>query len=638
MLAAFRRALETWPVRLLFGLMVISFIFWGVGDVVRQIGTTTWIAKVGGRTIAPAQFNEVFERNLALAEQRLPQGENVTAALRRQVAQASLDQVIGQAAISEEIRRLRLAVPTSAVRQTVFAMPAFQGANGAFDRRKLNAVLANNGLSEDRFLGMISGQIAQQQMISAVTAGVAPPAMLVRKLFAFSAEQRSALVAPVPFAAAPAPAAPDEATLRRYYANHPWLYRIPAYRKIKAVVLTAASLAKTISVTPDELHSYYESHKASFVTPERRSLQVLVLHDPAKAAALARQWRGGADWTAVQAAAKAAGGTAVELADTTEAAVPEPALAKAAFAADQGAVTGPVETGLGTDLLKVTKITPGASRDFAAVKDEITAKVQADRAADRVYDVANKIDDVLGTGAGLDKLPSDSGVVGVEGTLDAKGETPEGKPAPIPGPPALRAAIIKAAFADAPGQPPSQLTEVPAAAGGGSAYYALTVEQVTPPGEKPFAAVKATVAAQWTAAARQKEAERIATKVLVAVQGGESFQTAAAGAGLGVHPTALVSREGQAAEMPATLRRVLFTLKPKQPTMVQTATAFLLAVPNKIVQPDPKQAPQPYAELRAELTRSLQQDVTTRFAEALRERAHPRIDHAQLNSFINSGQ
>ncbi|MDE2582101.1 MAG: SurA N-terminal domain-containing protein [Rhodospirillales bacterium] len=636
MLTAFRRALETWPVRMLFGLMVIAFVVWGVGDAIRNIGTTTWIAKVGGQTIDPARFNEVFERDLALAEQRLPQGQNVTAALRRKVAQAALDQMIAQAAISEEIRRLRIAVPDSAVRETVFAMPAFQGPGGTFDRARMNAVLANNGISENRFLGMISGQIAQQQMLGAVVAGVAPPALLTRKLFSFSAETRSALVAPVPFASAPPPPAPDEAALQRFYADHPWLYRVPEYREIKAVVLTAGALAKAISVTPEELKTYYDEHKADYVTPERRSLQVLVLHDAAKAAALAKQWQGGADWAAMQAAAKADGGNAVALPGTTEGELPDPALAKAAFAAAQGVVTGPVTTGLGVDVVKVTKITAGAAKSLADVKDEVAARVRADHAANRIYDVANKVDNILGTGVGLSKLPGDVGLVGVSGTLDAGGTTPKGKPAPIPGPPALRKAIVKAAFATAPGQPPAQLTEV-AVPGGGTAYYALTVEKVTPPREKPFSEVKDTVTAQWTAAKRRKEAERIATRVLVAVQGGQTFATAAAAAGLAVQATPLLARQGPAGEMPAVLRRVLFSLKPGQPTMVQSDKGFLLAVPQKIVQPDPKQEPEKYAALRQVIARAVSQDVASSFAAALRQRAHPRVDHAQLESFVNSG-
>ena len=43
-----------------------------------------------------------------------------------------------------------------------------------------------------------------------------------------------------------------------------------------------------------------------------------------------------------------------------------------------------------------------------------------------MYDRANKVDNVLGSGAGLDEIPSDLGLVGVAGTLDAEGNTKDG--------------------------------------------------------------------------------------------------------------------------------------------------------------------------------------------------------------------
>ena len=46
----------------------------------------------------------------------------------------------------------------------------------------------------------------------------------------------------------------------------------------------------------------------------------------------------------------------------------------------------------------------------------------ADKAADLMYDRANKVDNVLGSGASLDEMPSDLGLVGVAGTLDAAGQ------------------------------------------------------------------------------------------------------------------------------------------------------------------------------------------------------------------------
>ena len=131
---------------------------------------------------------------------------------------------------------------------------------------------------------------------------------------------------------------------------------------------------------------------------------------------------------------KTAGGSAVQLDDTTETGIPDPTLAKAAFAAQPDSVSDPVKTALGWDVLKVIKAIPGSEKTFEQAKPEVRDRVLADKAAGQIYEAASKIDDILGTGVGLDKVPSDLGAVGVEGTLDANGDTADGKPAPIPGP------------------------------------------------------------------------------------------------------------------------------------------------------------------------------------------------------------
>ena len=73
--------------------------------------------------------------------------------------------------------------------------------------------------------------------------------------------------------------------------------------------------------------------------------------------------------------------------------------------------------------MRVTKVTPGSEQSFDEVKDALRDEVLAAKAADLMYDRANKVDNVLGSGAGLDEMPSDLGLVGVAGTLDAEGNT-----------------------------------------------------------------------------------------------------------------------------------------------------------------------------------------------------------------------
>src|SRR5215467_4951685 len=108
MITAFRRYLETWVVRGFFLIMVLAFISWGVGDVIRLIGTSTWAAKVGGQTIEGQQLQEAFQRQMAQMMRNLPAGQEATPEMRASVAQEALQRLISQAALNQELQRLRI--------------------------------------------------------------------------------------------------------------------------------------------------------------------------------------------------------------------------------------------------------------------------------------------------------------------------------------------------------------------------------------------------------------------------------------------------------------------------------------------------------------------------------------------------
>jgi len=630
MISLFRRYLETWVARAFFLLMVVAFVIWGVGDVVRLVGTDTWVAKVGGETIEVPQAQQAFQREMGDLTRRLPAGTDVTAEMRREVASAAVQGLIAQAAVAQEERWLGIVVPDVALRQAVFAIPQFHGPSGQFDRATFEATLRNNNLTEPGFLEMVRGNLAEQQLMASIAAGAAPPAVLVDQVFAYQFEKRSADIVELPFSAAAAPPAPSEAVLQRWYDNHPDLYSSPEYRRIKAVVLSPETLAKEIPITDAELRAAYDARKAQYVKPERRSVQVIQAPDQTKAQALTAQWRGGADWAAMQAAATAAGGSAIALDNVLESGLPTPELGRAVFAAVPDVVSDPAQGLAGWQILKVTNVSPGSSQSFDQAKDELRQQVLADKAADVIYDRANKVDNILASGSGLDEMPSDLGLVGVSGTMDAEGNTMDGKPAPIPGGDAVRQALIAAAFQAHKGDPP-RLTEVPLKPRG-SAYYALTVETVIPPAPKPFAQVKDTVIADWTHDAERHTQNVAATALLTAVKGGQTLAAAAAAAGLTVTRTPLSGREQAASGMPPELLRTLFDLKPGEPTMVEQSDGFVVAVPGQIEAADPKSDPADYDQVRSVLARSLGQDVNEIFVQALRDRAQPRINQQNLDS------
>ena len=640
MISQFRRYTESWIARGFFVIMAVSFVGWGIsGDLFRLMGPPSWLAKVGGETIEIPAFQTEFQRAMAQQARNLPPGQEATADLRRRVGQQTLDRMIAQAALGLELRDLRVVTPDEALGAAVRSMPAFQGSDGKFSRAVFSQVLQNNGYSEARFLQELRAEIAQQQLLSAVSGSIVAPDAEVKPLYESEFEKRSADTALFALSAAPDPAAPDEAALQGWYKGHPDSYTTPEFRRIKAIELSPQSLGSEIKVSDQELHAAYDERKADYQKLETRSAEVISAPDEAKARALAEQWRGqaadAAGWASMAAAAKAAGASAITQDDATEVQFPDPDLAKAVFSAPADSVSAPVKGALGWFVVKVTKITPGMTTTFDQAKDALRGRVQASKAADLMYDRANKLDQLLGNGTSLDDLPADLGLVGVAGTMDAKGDTQAGSPAPIPGPGELKTAMIAAAFQARQGDPP-QLTEVQTPSTGGSAYYALAVDNIIPPGRKPFEAVKDQVAEDWKQDQRRQFQNHAAGAMLAAVKGGKSFSDAATVAGVKPKLSPLVTRNQGDANVAPELQRAMFGLKRGEATVVEVPEGFVVAQLAEVVKPDAAKDKAGYDQARAAVSKSISNDVANVFVAAVRQRASPRINQQGFDSVVQA--
>ncbi len=627
MLALFRSLLNTWAARAFFIVLIASFGLWGISGTVRDLTHDTALATVGDARIEPAAFQDAFRQQMVQVSKTLGGKTEPTPQIRQAVAAQTLDRLIVQSALSGETKRLGIAVPDDALKQAVFEMPAFRGRSGAFDRPTFNQVLRQNNLTEPRFLDLMRTDLAQRQLMEAIQAGIVPPESVTRQVFAFQHETRVASYVEFAFAAVPAPAATDAATLQRFYDNNPGLYSAPEFRRVKLVVLSPDTVAREITVTDAEVASYYDAHKAEYVTPEKRSVQVVISQDEAKAGTIAAAWQGGADWDAVQKAATEAGASAAALDDATAGEFPAPELAQAVFAAPADTVTGPVKSSLGWQVFRVTKVVVVPSQTLEAATDGIRGKLARERAADLVYGRVNQLEDAISADPTLDHVPTDIGAEGASGELDSKGITRSGEPAPLPGSDALRPMLLTAAFSLNKEEAP-RVTEGP-----DGAYFAMVVEDSEAPQMKPYADVAERVREDWERDARRHVQDAAAARLLTTVNGGTSLEDAATVAGLRVQRSAPLDRATPTEGPLQNLVEPLFALKPKEATMVETPDAFLVMIATDVKSTDPTTDPAGYAQLRTALTTSIAQDIEVAFAGAVRNRAKPTVNRTMLNSF-----
>ncbi len=629
MLTLVRRFLDTWLAKVFFIVLVASFGLWGVADVVRNLGTETSLAVVGSRKIELPEAQEPYRRRLAEVTRMFGTQIAPTPEIRRSVAGQTVESLITAAALDNKVAEWRLSAPDAAVRQAVFDIPAFKGRTGAFDRPTFETVLRNNGLTEKRFLDLMRSDLGQRQMLEAVRAGAATPDVMARAVFAFQREQRVAKTVEYPFASAKAPEAATELQLQRYYDNNKSKYATTEYRRIKAVVLSPETLEKEIDVSAVDIATAYEARKSEFNTPEKRTVQVLLTQDEAVATKLAAAWKAGADWAAIQQTASETGASGVELPDAGIDEFPAPELGKAVFDAKLNDVPTPVRSALGWHVIKVTAIVPGATKSLADMTPSLKTRIVADRATDLLYTRANKVEDALSTGTALDNLPGDLGLAAISGTLDAQGNTLEGAPAPIPGPDELRPAFIQAAFQAKKGDA-AHLTQAPNTPSGGQSFFAFTVDEIIPPETRKLADVIETVRADWTRDAVRRTREEAAASLLGAVKAGQSLEDAATVAGVQVRTLPATGRATPAAGVSPQLVTPLFALKKGEPTMVETPDGFEVAVLTDIIAADPATDQAGYVQMREALAKSMADDAETMFATAVRNRANPKVNRAQL--------
>ena len=626
MLAMFRRFLGTWTARAFFIVLIASFGLWGVSGVVRDFTADSSIAQVGDRRIQQGEFQEQYRRALAQVSRMLGGRMEPTPAISRAVAGQTLERMVVEAAVDDQAARLGIVVTPDDVRRAVFDIPAFKGPSGTFDKARFDAVMRENGLTEARFLDQVRANLAQNQLMDAVTAGVAAPDALTQPIFAFQRETRVARYVELPFASAPEPPAPTAEDLQRQYENNLPLYSAAEFRRIKVVLLSPDTVARATDVPDADVKAYYDSHQAEFVKPEKRSVHILSVPDEAQARSLAAAWAGGAAWDDVQKQAGPAA-SAVTLDDAVPAEIPSPELAKAVFDAAPDAVAGPVTSPLGLQIFQVFKVVPGLSTTLADAAPGIRAAIAKERAQDGLYDRVNTLEDAVAASPTLDEIPAGLGAVAASGTLDARGDTPDGEPAPIPGTPAQRQAILTAAFALQKGEPP-RLSDGPE-----GSHFAVLVEDTTAAAPKLFPEVEAKVREDWLAAARRKSQEAAAANLLTAAQSG-SLDDAATVAGMRVQQTPPLSRGAAPLGVAQPLADAAFALKPKEVTMVELPEAFLVVAPGDTSVPERSADPLGAGQTRQQLSGAISQDVQNVYASALRSRLRPTVNERVLDSIV----
>lgn len=625
MLQALRGTVGSWVVKILFIMLILSFGVWGIGDIFRNKGPANTVAEVGGIEISRQELDQAFRQQVQRLSPLFGGQFDLEQAVAMGLLDQSLQQLIQRDLIDLAARDAGLLVGDAMIRQRIAEEPAFRNRQGQFDPDVFRRVLQANNLSEAGLVEVLRRDVARETVLGAVTAGAQPPQPLVADLYRFHEETRVAEVVTIRSAGFGDVGQPDEATLVAFHQDKAVRFTAPEYRALTVASLTIDDIAGEIAVPEADLQAAYESRAAEFRTPERRTAEQALVETEEKARAIV-QAAGNAAGLAE--AAKQAGIEAQPIGQVIKEDLPEE-LADAVFALAPGAVTQPIRSALGWHVVAVTAVEPGSTRAFEQVKDQLLAEIRREKAADRLFEISNKVEDALAAGAGIDQAAAAQGLkIRKIDATDASGKTPAGSP--LPGVPA-QADVLKSAFTLEKGRE-SRLTETK---DGG--YFIVRVDDVTPPKLRPLDEVRPQVIAAWAAEQRAGRAAEQAGRIAGQLREGAAAEVVATAAGAEVLVSAPFSRNGKGANLPPALVATLFDAKPGEVATAATADGQIVARLKEIRVADPAVAVAALEPIRQQASQGIASDLAVQFAEALRRKYPVEIDQATLRSLYQRG-
>ncbi|MGG4733178.1 peptidylprolyl isomerase [Leclercia adecarboxylata] len=393
MMDSLRTAANSLVLKIIFGIIIVSFILTGVSGYLIG-GSANYAAKVNDQEISRGQFENAFAGERNRMQQQLGDQFSELAAnegYMKNLRQQTLNRLIDEALLDQYAREIGLSISDDQVKKAIFSTPAFQN-NGKFDNTRYNAIVNQMGMTPDQYAQALRNQLTTQQLINAV---VGTDFMLkgeADELATLVSQQRVVREATFDVNALAAKQQASDEEVKSYYEQNKNNFTSPEQFRVSYIKLDAAAMQE--NATDAEIQTYYDQHQDQFTQPQRNRYSVIQTKTEADAKAALDELNKGTDFATVAKekstdiiSAKNGGDMGWLEEGTT------PDELKNAGLKEKGQLSGVIKSSVGFLVVRLDDITPTTTKPLADVRDDIAAKVKQEKALDGFYALQQKVSD-----------------------------------------------------------------------------------------------------------------------------------------------------------------------------------------------------------------------------------------------------
>ncbi|WP_413284030.1 peptidylprolyl isomerase [Vibrio sp. MA40-2] len=400
MMERLREGVNSIAVKIILGLIILSFVFAGVGSYIVG-GSGNAAAKVNNTEIGRGAFEQAYtnERNRMQAQM----GDYFSSLLAdpayvQSFRKSVLDRMVNELLIEQYADSLGLRISDKQIRQQILAMPEFQN-NGTFDQEIYSATLRRAGLNPDSFAESLRNDMTRQQVLFALqnsefslTSEVSSQSMLLTQ----TRDIRSITLDVNEFAKN---IELTDEELLAYYDENTANYVRPEQVKVAYVELSVQDLQSKIEISDEQAQEYYQANLDKYSTTEQREVSHILVQgdDEAKAQAILDELNSGADFAELAKVKSEDIGSSEQGGSLgwIEKDVMDPDFEAAAFGlANIGDTSGLVKSAFGYHIIKLDGLKASQATPFADVSADIKLELAGQEAIEKFYELQTDLETV----------------------------------------------------------------------------------------------------------------------------------------------------------------------------------------------------------------------------------------------------
>ena len=236
MLDVIRNNTQSLGVKVAFGIIILVFVFWGLGSV-QNINNSTTLITVDDEAISVIDFERAYQQSVESVRAQNPKitPEEIKGLL---LPQQVIQQLIVQSLLKAEVKRLHLSVSANDLRKTILAIPAFHNKDGKFDKNLYKNIVESRFLGASQFEEELSEDIAQNKLRHDITRTAQGFASETAAFFGYTYEERDVEYMFFPSKdILPSVESPSLDDMKKFYDTNKITYSLPAKGDVEYIAV-----------------------------------------------------------------------------------------------------------------------------------------------------------------------------------------------------------------------------------------------------------------------------------------------------------------------------------------------------------------------------------------------------------------